>query len=317
MSKYIDSGGDLLGAFPYSLARDEDKEKLAESIADELARTAANTEKALIFPEIDTLPEELLDILAVDFKIDWYDVESPVWNKRQTVKECILVHKYKGTKFAVETALHSMFLSAEVQEWFEYNGDPFHFKVVVYGSTSSNLKKLNSKLLYAKNLRSVMDDVKFVLIPDPINTYTGMAITEQAVAKKSELKTDDDGIFTSDGVIYLGAAFINQAKEFNAALLSSDDAVFSVANQYVVGLGMTNSKVKQFKSELKVDCGNNEVDSFANLVCGGSVISRSKRLTSSLIYTADVNPPIPCSKAYVSGTAKSFAKKMRLEVDFK
>ncbi|MCM1275450.1 MAG: phage tail protein I [Lachnospiraceae bacterium] len=317
MSKYITEGGDLLGAFPYSLARDEDKEKLAESISDELARTAADTEKALIFPEIDTLPEDLLDLLAVDFKIDWYDVESPVWNKRQTVKECILVHKYKGTKFAVETALHSMFLSAEVQEWFEYNGEPYHFKIVVYGSTSSNLKKLNSKLLYAKNLRSVMDTVKFVLIPDPINTYAGAAIAGQAVTKKTELKTDDDGVFSSDGKFYFGAAFVNQTKEFAADMSSTDDAVFSVSERYVIGLGITNSKTKHFNSKLIIDCGKNEADSFGGLVSAGSVSSYSKRFVSSLIYTADVDSPIPCSKAYVSGTAKGFAKKMRLEVDFK
>jgi len=284
MSKYIDSGGDLLGAFPYSLARDEDKEKLAKSIADELARTAANTEKALIFPEIDTLPEELLDILAVDFKIDWYDVESPVWNKRQTVKECILVHKYKGTKFAVETALHSMFLSAEVKEWFEYSGEPYHFKVVVYGHTSSNLKKLNSKLLYAKNLRSVLDDVRFVLVTDPIDVYTGMAIASQAITKKSEFKTDDNRVFSSDGIFYFGAAFVNCAKAFD--------------------------------SKFEVDHGNNGADSFAGLDCGGLVASQSMRFTSSFTYTAD-NPPIPCGKAYISGTAKSFVKKMKLEVDFK
>lgn len=284
MSKYADNGGDLLGAFPYSLARDEDKEKLAESIAGELARTVSDTEKALIFPEIDTLPEDLLDILAADFKIDWYDAESPVWYKRQTVKECILVHKFKGTKYAVETALHSMFMSAEVQEWFEYNGEPYHFKVVVYGHTSSNLKKLNSKLLYAKNLRSVLDDVRFVLITDPIDVFAGMTIASQAVEKKSEFKTEDDGVFCSEGNYCFGAAFVNCTKAFG--------------------------------SEFKVDHGNTGADSFAGLVCGGAVASRSKRFVSSLTYTAD-DPPIPCGKAYISGTAKSFVKKMKLEVDFK
>lgn len=284
MSKYADSGGDLLGAFPYSLARDDDKEKLAESIAGDLTKTLSDAEKALIFPEIDTLPEELLDILAADFKIDWYDVESPVWYKRQTVKECILVHKYKGTKYAVETALHSMFMSAEVREWFEYNGEPYHFKVVVYGHTSSNLKKLNSKLLYAKNLRSVLDDVRFVLVTDPIDVYAGMAIALQAIAKKTEFKTDDDEVFSSDGNFYFGAAFVNCAKAFD--------------------------------SKFEVDCGNNEADSFAGLVCGGSVVSRSKRFTSSFTYTAD-DPPIPCGKANINASAKSFVKKMKLEVDFK
>lgn len=176
-----------------------------------------------------------------------------------------------------------MFMSAEVKEWFEYKGEPYHFKVVVYGQTSSNLKKLNSKLLYAKNLRSVLDEVKFVLITDPIDIYAGMAIASQAISKKSEFNIDDDEVFTSDGNFYFGAAFVNSTKAF--------------------------------ESKFKVDCGNNEADSFAGLVCGGSVVSYSKRFTSSLTYTAD-DSPISCGKAYISGTAKSFVKNMKLEVEF-
>lgn len=283
MSNFLNEKDALLGSFPYSLSRDTNKEQLAEAIAVELIKTVAHTDNAAVFSRIDELKEEVLDMLAADLKIDWYDVESPVWYKRQTVKECILVHKYKGTKYAVETALHSMFMSAEVQEWFEYGGEPYHFKVVVYGQTSSNLKKLNSKLLYAKNLRSVLDEVKFVLITDPIDVYAGMAIASQAISKKSEFNIDDDEIFTSDGNFYFGAAFVNTTKAFD--------------------------------TKFETNCGKNEADSFAGLVCGGSVVSYSKRFTSSLIYTAD-DPPIPCGKAYISGTAKSFVKNMKLEVDF-
>lgn len=283
MSNFLNEKGALLGSFPYSLSRDTNKEQLANAIAAELIKTVAHTDNAAVFPRIDELKEEVLDILAADLKIDWYDVESPVWYKRQTVKECILVHKYKGTKYAVETALHSMFMSAEVKEWFEYNGSPFHFKILVYGHTSSNLKKLNSKLLYAKNLRSVLDEVKFVLITDPIDVYAGMAIASQAIAKKSEFKTDDNEVFSSDGNFYFGAAFVNCTKAFD--------------------------------SKFEINYGNNEADSFAGLVCGGSIISYSKRFASSLTYTAD-DPPIPCGKAYISGTAKSFVKNMKLEVDF-
>lgn len=275
---------DIFRLYPRVLKDDIQFAALGEAISEQLAENRQLAKKLIIYATIERLPEEVLDALAYDFKVDWYEINAPIWNKRQTIKEAISVHQFKGTKYAVETALHSMFMSAEVQEWFEYNGEPYHFKVVVYGNTSSNLKKLNSKLLYAKNLRSVLDDVRFVLITDPIDVYAGMAIALQAIAKKSEFKTDDDGVFSSDGNFCFGAAFVNCTKAF--------------------------------ESEFKVDCGSNEADSFAGLVCGGSVVSRSKRFVSSLTYTAD-DPPIPSGKAYISGTAKSFVKKMKLEVDFK
>lgn len=177
MSNLITEPSALLAAFPYSLSRDSDKEKLAEAVSSELVKTIAKTDCVEIFPRVDELPEQVLDILAYDLKIDWYEIDAPIWNKRQAIKECILVHRYKGTKYAVETALHSIFSSAEVKEWFEYDGEPFHFTVNVYGTTVTGLKKLYQKIQHAKNLRSVMDTVSFEYDKEkPALSYFGTKI---------------------------------------------------------------------------------------------------------------------------------------------
>lgn len=175
MSNLSTDGKSLLRAFPYALTRDNDKQKLAESIADDIARLVSNADLARILPRIDELPEEVLDILAADFKVEWYEVNAPISFKRKTIKECILVHKFKGTKYAVETALHSVFTDAKVEEWFEYGGEPFHFKLTVYGSSGgSDLKGLIARIQYAKNLRSVMDNTVFVIIPSkPADVFAG------------------------------------------------------------------------------------------------------------------------------------------------
>ncbi len=174
MSSYITDENALLCSLPFALARDGDKESLAAAVAGELVKVIGYTDMAAIFPQIEKLPEGVIDILAHDLDISWYDAAAPLKNKRAAVRDCILVHKYKGTKYAVETALKSMYNSAEVQEWFEYGGEPFHFRVSVYGSTGSGLKTLYLKIQYAKNLRSVMDNIEFTLIPDKnFETYVG------------------------------------------------------------------------------------------------------------------------------------------------
>ena len=221
MSSLITDSSALLAAFPQSLSRDSDKDKLATAIAAELVGTIAKTETVEIFPKIDALPEQVLDILAYDLKVDWYEQGADLRYKRQAIKECMLVHKYKGTKYAVETALHSMFKSAEVKEWFEYDGEPFHFTVKVYGSTSSDLNKLYLKIQYAKNLRSVLDTVEFELIPDKsIDAFFGTTIA--AIQKRigAKLVDNSDDVFTAQANCFVALQTIAKNKTISATLSS-------------------------------------------------------------------------------------------------
>lgn len=165
MSRLVTDKTALLESFPSSLALDEDKEKMAESTAPILSQIVSDTDKASIFTQIDTLPEGVLDILAFDFKVDWYDYEGAIDEKRKTIQECIFIHKYKGTKYAVETALQSVYSKVKVNEWFEYGGEPFHFSVTINDTTNDREKRTRilEKIQYYKNLRSVLDSVTFKL----------------------------------------------------------------------------------------------------------------------------------------------------------
>lgn len=210
MSKRVDTGENLLGSFPYALSRDDDKNKVAESIADELAKTVADTEMARIFPAIDSLPETVLDMLAYDLKVEWYEYNAPIKNKRVTIKECILVHKHKGTKFAVQAAVHSLYDRADVQEWFEYSGEPFHFRIKVYGSSSGGIKTLGQKILYAKNLRSVLDSVAFVLVPESdLSSYVGIINAAKQKRDKAEITSEDDTVYSTRAVDVFAGTMIN------------------------------------------------------------------------------------------------------------
>lgn len=165
MSKYVTDSRSILNTFPPALALDDDKRKLAESISGSIAQLMSDTDKAAVFTRIDDLDEPLLDILAADLKVDWYDYEGTIEEKRKTIRECINVHRYKGTKYAVETALKGVYENVRVSEWFEYGGEPYHFKVTIYDSANDDEKRsrILDKIKYYKNLRSVLDDVIFMI----------------------------------------------------------------------------------------------------------------------------------------------------------
>lgn len=312
MSKLVTDPEALMLSFPSSLSLDDDKESLAEIIAEELAHTLQETDKAMIFPSIDTLPEELLDILAYDFKIEWYEAQAPVWNKRQAVKDAFAVHRYKGTKYAVETALRSMFNSAEVSEWFEYGGDPFHFKVTVYGSTSSNLKKLYSKIQYAKNLRSVMDDAVFVLIPEkPFEAFAGMEVSSRQKSVHSDMKKDDCGIFERRADVIAGAAVSSFKKAISSALTHTESGQFELKRKCFASLS-----VSSIQSNLHSRMNYNNADNKTFVINAGRFIgmrvaSFQKNLCSHLKYTSDILK-CPDTGCLVAAHGTALVKKIKL-----
>lgn len=248
MSKYITDSQALLSSVPFSVLRDEDKDKLARAIAPELVKIIGN---AAIFPRIEEMSEAVLDILAYDLKVDWYEYSAPIENKRCAIKEAMFVHRYKGTKYAVETALHSVFTDAKVEEWFEYGGEPFHFKLTVYGSSSGNdLKGLIARIQYAKNLRSVMDNVLFVITPEkPLMAF----VSAKCIAKRKRigvtLHSKDDSVFRANAGINFGVKSVGYGKRIGVAFQSTDDSVCT-AQACVFSGTQKSAAIKRIRAEL-------------------------------------------------------------------
>lgn len=123
-----------------------------------------NTDLLLIYPAIDSLNEQLIDYLAVQMHVDEYDDTENLDVKRQQVKQSFLLHRLKGTKYAVQKAVSTVYQSAKVEEWPEYSGEPYHFRVTGITAPMNETKTVNklARLINAyKNTRSWLDYVQF------------------------------------------------------------------------------------------------------------------------------------------------------------
>ena len=128
MSKELQSTS-LLDILPENLLADAQIYAAARALDDELQKVTAATRDALILPRIDELSEEVVDLLAWQWSVDFYDELKSLEEKRNAVKQSIAMHRIKGTRRAVELALHMVYTSGEVSEWFEYGGRPYYFRV--------------------------------------------------------------------------------------------------------------------------------------------------------------------------------------------
>lgn len=123
---------DLTRTLPPVLKTDPKMQALSKIIAEELQENVRLIRNNIIYARIDELPEKLLDILAYDMHIDWYGYDYPIEVKRELIKTSVRVHKKLGTVYAVETALGALHPKAEVEEWFNYDGEPFYFRINIY-----------------------------------------------------------------------------------------------------------------------------------------------------------------------------------------
>ena len=148
---------DFTQIFPTALQHDPKMIALAKSLTAELLAVSGHMEDVLIYSRIDQLPEELVDILAYDMHVDWYSYEDPLAVKRRTLKDSVKVHKHMGTKYAVETAIQAFFPGGAVQEWFDYAGEPHHFRITIPlpgGITPEVLDDLKRRIWHVKRLSS-------------------------------------------------------------------------------------------------------------------------------------------------------------------
>ena len=156
---------DFTRSLPTTLKDDPEINALGRAIAEQLQITARQIRQNIIYARIDELDEQTLDILAYDLHVDWYDHSYPIEVKRQTIKDSVKIHRRLGTKYAVETALGAVFPGTRVEEWFEYDGDPYTFRVIINatenGVTAAQQAAVLERVIFYKNLRSHLEAVRF------------------------------------------------------------------------------------------------------------------------------------------------------------
>ena len=204
----------LLSHLPAALATDSRMAALAQGVAEILAARPAEIDEASIYTRIDSLPEDLLDILAYDFKIDWYNYDYPVEAKRNLIKTNYYVHRHLGTVGAVRSAIQSIYPNSDVEEWWQdfYAGEPYHFRVML--ESASPIMPVGTDTILAaiylyKSLRSHLDGIIYrstnrIIVKTGLNwvIYGGRVCgTYPAIARQGSIEEGNIVVETGNGGI--------------------------------------------------------------------------------------------------------------------
>lgn len=149
---------------PPSINRDKNVQAVCAVIDVEMRNLAQQTRFVLLLPRLDELPEELVDELAWQYHVDFYDYSADLTKKRNLVRQAIAWHKRKGTPAAVEEVCTAAFKTAKVFENWEYGGEPYHFQVRLIEEGIPNQAVIDSLIRAineTKNTRSWLDGLSF------------------------------------------------------------------------------------------------------------------------------------------------------------
>ena len=157
-----------------------------------------------IYTALDTVREEVLDALAVSWKIDWYDPEYDIEQKRRIVKTALTIRRTMGTVSAVKAQADAIYPGSTVEEWFEYGGTPGYFRLRVNIMTveeqekfaAMSMAEIERRLAAAKRFSSHLEEVEYYDAGGTATSwgfaaYVGGELTESCTAMRVNTSQDD------------------------------------------------------------------------------------------------------------------------------
>lgn len=165
---------------PPNLLQDETVAALCDAFQIEISQIIAEIINVLFLPRIDELSGNILEHLAWGLNIDpdegWLLATTDT-KKRDLIKNAVKIQRNKGTKYAVKKALEIVGLTGTISEWFEYNGEPYRFKVEIDGTqdfTPEQLNLLDRYIIKNKNVRSWASVIVTATHADQFNVAAGL-----------------------------------------------------------------------------------------------------------------------------------------------
>ena len=151
---------DFSRLFPRFLLNDKNGYAMAKAIEAGLNYFLEKCQDGLdCVQNVEKMPEWRLDEMAWEYNI-LYDYAAPVATKRIWIANAIEYYAKYGTAAAITKYLEGVFGSVNVEEWWEYEGDPCHFRVVVTGEWSEEADAWAKKAIAeVQNVRSILDNI--------------------------------------------------------------------------------------------------------------------------------------------------------------
>lgn len=140
-------------------------------------RLLALCDTLAIWSAPEKLTAQMCDVLALELRTPQYDAGLPLATKRALIRNTLGYYMMAGTKGAITRITSDVFGNADVQEWFEYDGEPGYFKVTTDdpGVSDANVDEFKRVAESVKRLSAHLEKVELTLTAEMLWQYVGAA----------------------------------------------------------------------------------------------------------------------------------------------
>lgn len=172
---------DILKLCPAFMRSDKTNQVLANGINNIFHTWSNDMDRLPVVNQIDKLKVSELDQLASDRNIFWYDYNASIDVKRAIIKNAKIVFNRLGTVWAVESVMNDYLPKTELQEWFDYNGEPGYFRIIT-NNTEILKTDIQTFLNILKGIkrRSVWLEHIMLKLEQRLTLYPGIGIVERS-----------------------------------------------------------------------------------------------------------------------------------------
>jgi len=162
----------LTDGLPRVVAGQKWVQALSEAIGEVFGKTIDFADASQIYTALDDAREEILDTLAINWKVDWYDPEYSLEQKRRIIKTALTVRRLMGTVHAVKVQADAVYPGSEIEEWFDYGGDPGYFRLCVNVTDTDeenpihilSEEEIERRLITAKRWSAHLENVSYMIL---------------------------------------------------------------------------------------------------------------------------------------------------------
>lgn len=156
----IDDVGGTYKSLPPNM-QDIDAQCFSYVLDRQIKKFAALAKSLTIWSDLDHVNPKYYDHLAMCIGAPYYRSEYAKEKKLELIKTAIEARRRAGTERAINQLIHTIFEDATFIPWYEYGGEPYHFRVKVYDVLTEDATLLFAKVIQkVKAARSILDEIE-------------------------------------------------------------------------------------------------------------------------------------------------------------
>jgi phage tail protein, P2 protein I family len=160
---------------PDNLSGQLEIQALAYAVGRQVEKLCTYADNARTYAAIASMPEAALDLLAIELRTSAYDESYSIKVKRALIKGALTFYMRMGTPAAVNAIIETIFETGFIREWYEYGGEPYHFKAYTTNPyiTEADVEDFRRVLGSVKRLSAWLDDIILELATPATQIYIG------------------------------------------------------------------------------------------------------------------------------------------------